>query len=268
MVVPTVFENPQRLRTTIQSISVNKPREVIVITTAANRERMDELIQSLRESKTIKVQVDSVAEPDKRGQMVLGIEKVSTEIIVFADDDITWKSPKLLQWILAPFEARSRIGGVATCQRLERNASGIIQYIWQFLGAIYIERRNFDCAATVCVDGGISCISGRTAAYRTSILKDPKFLRGFSAEIWRGNRLNSDDDNFLTRWLDLHGWEIYFQNHPDALVLTTLENNSRFLYQCLRWARSNWRSNLQSMFSQAYIWRSDIQVTYCYHNTY
>lgn len=189
--------------------------------------------------------------------MIEGLQQVQTDITVFADDDVTWSSPELLRWVLAPFEKDCKMGGVATCQRLKHmNSSKIAQRLWRFLGALYIERRNFDCAATVYMDGGIPCISGRTAAYRTSILKDSDFIRDFSTESWAGNTLHSDDDNFLTRWVDSRGWNLYFQNHKDALVFTTLKDDSKFLTQCRRWARSNWRSNLRSMFVEGYIWRS------------
>ncbi|KAG5296545.1 polysaccharide synthase Cps1 [Histoplasma ohiense] len=51
-----------------------------------------------------------------------------------------------------------------------------------------------------------------------------------------------------------HGIKTYFQSHPDAEVLTTLEESSKFLKQCVRWSRSNWRSNLRSLFIDRAVW--------------
>jgi cellulose synthase/poly-beta-1,6-N-acetylglucosamine synthase-like glycosyltransferase len=106
------------------------------------------------------------------------------------------------------------------------------------------------------MDGGVPCLSGRTVAYRTKILQDTTFTRAFASEEWLGRyRLNADDDNFITRWMVSHGWETYFQYHKEVEIQTTLEDNPKFLKQCLRWARSNWRSNLTSLFRERHIWR-------------
>src|SRR5579859_5470733 len=88
--------------------------------------------------------------------------------------------------------------------------------IYGFLGALYLERRNFDCAATTHMDGGVPCMSGRTVAYRTHILQDEQFTGGFTDEKWWFGQyqLNADDDNFITRWMVSHGWETYMQYHP------------------------------------------------------
>jgi cellulose synthase/poly-beta-1,6-N-acetylglucosamine synthase-like glycosyltransferase len=188
--------------------------------------------------------------------MARAIPEVTTEIIVFADDDVTWP-PKTLRWMLAPFEDE-KYGGVVTCQRLRRAESpSFSQRIYGFLGALYLERRNFDCAATTHMDGGVPCLSGRTVAYRAEILQDKAFTSGFTDEKWWFGQyqLNADDDNFITRWMVSHGKETYMQYHPECEVQTTLEDNPKFLKQCLRWARSNWRSNLSSMFVEKHIWR-------------
>ncbi len=205
---------------------------------------------------TTKVRVSHIPYPNKRRQMVHAIPEVLTDVTVFADDDVTWP-PRLLRWMLAPLEDE-RFGGVGTNQRLRRaDAPGFRQRIWGYLGALYLERRNFDCAACMYMDGGLPCLSGRTVAYRTKILSDENFIKGFTNETWLGRyALNADDDNFITRWLVSHGKQIWYQYHKEAEVQTTLEDNPKFLKQCLRWSRSNWRSNITSMFYEGHIWRS------------
>lgn len=200
------------------------------------------------------IRVLSVKRANKRLQMCRAIPEVQTSIIVFADDDVIWPS-RLLPWILAPFEDVS-MGGVVTCQRLVRARwQGTKQWIFQFLGALYLERRNFDCAACTYLDGGLPCLSGRTVAYRTKILQNPAFEYEFNYEEWRNCLLNADDDNFLTRWMLSHQWKTYIQYHKECEVQTTLECSWRFLAQCLRWSRSNWRSNIKSMFIESHTWR-------------
>lgn len=48
--------------------------------------------------------------------------------------------------------------------------------IFNWLGAAYIERRNFEISATHNIDGGTSYMSGHTGAYRAEILKSYDFL--------------------------------------------------------------------------------------------
>ncbi len=131
----------------------------------------------------------------------------------------------------------------------------VCEKLYNWLGAAYIQRRNFEVSATHNIDGGTSCMSGRTFALRTQILKDPKFISGFVNEKWGGRCLNADDDNFITRWLVSNDWQTWVQYNRECEIETTLESNSKFLYQCTRWARSNWRSNLTSIFKERHIWR-------------
>lgn len=97
-------------------------------------------------------------------------------------------------------------------------------------------------------------MSGRTVMYRSDILQAPGFKKGFGNEMWNDCILNADDDNFMTRWLVNDGWKMWMQYHKDCELETTLETNHNFLKQCERWQRSNWRSNLTSMFFERNIW--------------
>ena len=171
-----------------------------------------------------------------------------------ADDDVTWPRT-ILPWLLAPFED-ARIGGVGPCQRVKRlEIATTMEFIFNWLGAAYIERRNFEISATHGIDGGTSCMSGRTCAFRSEILQSPLFLDGFKTERWGKFQLNADDDNFVTRWLVSNQWKTWIQYNKECEIETTLENNIKFLYQCSRWARSNWRSNYTSMVTERHVWK-------------
>lgn len=252
VVIPSLEGGGDELVDTIQSILVTEPFEIILVTIEANEERAKSMIKQMG---TTKVRVCCVKHPNKRRQMVRAIPEIKTEITVFADDDVAWP-PKLLRWMLAPLE-NEKYGAVGTNQRLRRAESPTFQQrIWGFLGALYLERRNFDCAACMYMDGGLPCLSGRTVAYRTNIIRDEAFIYGFAHEEWLGRyQLNADDDNFITRWLVSHKKQIWYQYHKEAEVQTTLEDNPKFLKQCLRWSRSNWRSNITSMFYERHIWK-------------
>ena len=255
VIIPTInFDSPE-LRETIRTISLTEPREILLVTVEANRQSLADLARS---TQAPNLRIFTVAHANKRHQLCRAIPEVTTAITVLADDDVAWP-PNMLHWLLAPFE-RPNMGGVGTCQRLHRPDQ---PNVWNFLGALYLERRNFEISATTHIDGGISCLSGRTAAYRSRILQDQAFMAGFTNEYWWSKyQLNADDDNFITRWLVAHGWAIHIQYSKEAELRTTLEGNPKYLKQCLRWSRSNWRSNLKSMLWEKHIWRSVLVVSF------
>ncbi|MCJ1253612.1 hypothetical protein MMC24_001424 [Lignoscripta atroalba] len=260
VVIPSLEGDGPELWDSIRSILATKPFEVILVTIDAHLERAKLMVKSMA---TPKIRVLSVAHPNKRRQMVRAIPEVRTDITIFADDDVTWPA-KLLPWMLAPLENEA-YGGVGTNQRLRRaDGPTFRQRVWGYLGALYLERRNFDCAACMYMDGGLPCLSGRTVAYRTKILSDDAFIYGFTHEEWLGQyQLNADDDNFITRWLVSHGQKIWFQYHKEAEVQTTLEDNPRFLKQCLRWKQpwSTYAVHLTTLSHWALLW--DCLLVYC-----
>lgn len=256
VILPTLDGQGREWENTIESILRNEPRELIVVTVQANLEVARKTLEKMPATHSKRLRCLAIANPNKRRQMARAIPEAQTKIICFADDDVSWPR-NTLKWMLAPFE-NEKYGGVVTCQRLRYTNHPFFstKRIWAFLGALYLERRNFDCAATTFMDGGIACMSGRTVAYRSKILRDESFTHEFTNEAWCWGkyRLNADDDNFITRWMVSHGWQTYMQYHPECEVQTTLEDNPKFLKQCIRWSRSNWRSNITSMFSERYIW--------------
>ncbi|KAH9835058.1 glycosyltransferase family 2 protein [Teratosphaeria destructans] len=254
IILPTIAAGGEELKTTLRTCLRSEPYELLLVTIDSNVENLSKLARGINEKK---IRVLSIREANKRRQMCRAIPEVSTAITIFVDDDVVWPE-KVLQWILAPFE-NPNIGGVGTSQRLKRSDK---MSVWIFLGAAYLERRNFDCSACLNIDGGLPCLSGRTAAYRSSILQDAAFTQGFTHEEWRTCQLNADDDNFITRWMFSHGWKIAMQYHKEAEVQTTLEDGPKYLSQCLRWVRSNWRSNLTSMFVERHYWWTQPWSTY------
>lgn len=254
VIIPTIEGDGESLRRTIRTCLATDPAEIIVVTVDANAKRALSMATQVSFNK---IRVLSVAKANKRRQMCRAIPEVMTKITIFADDDVIWPST-IMPWILAPFE-NDAMGAVGTCQRLVRAKS---HSVWTFLGSLYLERRNFDCSACLNMDGGLPCLSGRTAAYRTTILQQEDFAFHFTNETWRTHQLNADDDNFLTRWIYRHGWKIAMQYNAACEVQTTLEDSPKYLKQCLRWVRSNWRSNLTSMFVERHYWSTQPWTTY------
>ncbi|PQE03187.1 glycosyltransferase family 2 protein [Rutstroemia sp. NJR-2017a BBW] len=261
VIIPTIHNNFEELKDSLQSILTCQPHELILVTTADKYQKLLHFTKSL-EAPNISVFHAPIA--NKRIQVCEVIPKVKTRIIVMADDDVTW--PKtILPWLLAPFE-NARIGAVGPCQRVQRVRNGTFaERAFNWLGAAYIERRNFEISATHGIDGGTSCMSGRTCAFRSEILQSPLFLDGFKTERWGQYQLNADDDNFVTRWLVTNQWSTWIQYNRECEIETTLENNIKYLYQCSRWARSNWRSNYTSLVTERHVWRQQPWCVYALH---
>ena len=255
IIVPTI-DAGEEFKDAARSWLVGNPKEVLIIT----EEKMLGPLQDLaNQVDAERIRVLTVPFANKRLQMSHGIKNTTTDIIVFADDDAIWP-PTLLPYVLACFEDQ-KVGGVGTSQRVQ--PVGKRMSVWEVLAAFRLTIRNIEISSSTHIDGGIPCLSGRTAAYRTVILKDPEFLHGFTHDYWLGKyQLNSGDDKFLTRWMVSHGWSTYVQCCKEAELLSTMKPNWRFLKQVLRWTRNTWRSDLRSLFMERHVWTTHPYVAY------
>ncbi|KAI1318570.1 hypothetical protein EDD11_006260 [Mortierella claussenii] len=247
IIVPTI-DAGEEFKEAAHSWLVNNPKEIIIITETKMKDALQELANSVDPTR---IRVLTVPKANKRLQMVEGIRNTTSEIIVFADDDAIWP-PTCLEYILACFEDPN-MGGVGTSQTVK--SVGRYQTVWEVLAGFRLTIRNIEIAASTHIDGGVCCLSGRTAAYRTCILQDPQFQYDFTHDFWLGKYpLNSGDDKFLTRWMVYHGWNTYVQICKEAELLSTFKNNWRFIKQVLRWTRNTWRSDFRSLFTERKIW--------------
>ncbi|KAI9289582.1 nucleotide-diphospho-sugar transferase [Umbelopsis sp. AD052] len=257
IIVPTI-DAGEEFKIAARSWLACRPKEIIIITETKMRGPLQELANEVDPTK---IRVLTVSKANKRLQMVAGINATSTEILVFADDDAIWK-PTMLDYILACFEDL-KMGGVGTCQTVHAVNPNGHQTVWEVLAGFRLSIRNIEVAASTHIDGGVCCLSGRTAAYRTLILKDPAFQYGFTNDLWLGKYpLNSGDDKYLTRWMVSHGWNTFIQVTPEAELYSTFKNNWRFIKQVLRWTRNTWRSDFRSLFTERYIWRRHPYVAF------
>jgi hypothetical protein len=260
VIVPTVEPENVDFVECLSSIISKRPKKLIIVVPSKEMVKSTEktLTSSRLRSKKFPISVLRAVQANKRVQVACAIPHVRTAITIIADDHVFWRSPKFLSTILAPFED-PKVGAVGTNKRALRTEQGITAVaFWNVLGAIYLERQNFDVRATNALDGGVFVNSGRTSAHRTSILQSPGFLEGYLNErFFFGlfGPLNCDDDNYITRYEVRHGWKIKIQHCPDGLMETPLGTYPKFLSQCLRWARTTWRSNSASLFTDCTVWR-------------
>ena len=239
------LKSPTKVLHCIHRVAQCNPARIIIVTAVANAHLVEDLCAA---SSIENVLVLSVEKLNKRNQMLVVLQEVKTDIIVFADDDVFWPD-EYLTHLLAIFEDPA-VGASGTRQRVRRNAQ---PNGWNFLGIAYLERRVWNNIATNAIDGSISTLSGRTAAYRSEILKTEEFAYYFANDTWLGRPLTTDDDKCLTRYVYSHGWRIAIQ--VSTVIETTLEDNWAYIEQCKRWARGHWRGNFIVMTNETY-WRS------------
>ncbi|RDH18460.1 hypothetical protein M747DRAFT_354311 [Aspergillus niger ATCC 13496] len=160
-------------------------------------------------------------------------------------------SKDLLRQVLGVLELEPKVGGVTTliaAHGLDARDPETIT-VWEALESRRMSMRNIDIAASSWLDGSQTVLTGRTAAYRARILKDPEYLSAFTNEHWLGRyRMHCGDDQFATRWLLNHGWEGRIQT--GATIYSEALCDSRHIKQTLRWARNGKISSAKRIFSK------------------
>jgi hypothetical protein len=272
VIIPTVEPGNPDFAECLASVLANHPRTIHIVT--VGRELLAQaraIVQpfALAHPQTdIHITTTSVA--NKRRQVAHVLPHVRTAITLLVDDHVFWPSPRFLATAIAPFENPS-VGAVGTNKRVRREDTSPFGFrsFWNVMGCLYLERHNFEIRATNSLDGGVFVISGRTCAYRTCILQSPRFLKGYLHErflMGMFGPLNADDDNYITRAVVAGGWKIKIQYSDDAMIETTLGTYPKFLSQCLRWARTTWRSNPASL-RDGRVWRTQPWCVYAVYLT-
>ncbi|GME38656.1 Capsule polysaccharide synthase [Neofusicoccum parvum] len=255
VIIPTVEPRGAAFEECLDRVLANSPAEIFIVTVGEENIRT---ATSYCRALSSSIRILSVAAPSKREQVKRAVQETTTAITVLCDDTVFWPET-FLPHVLAPFED-PLVGIVGTCKRVRRAAGrfGLADF-WNLCGVMRLERTNFDLAATNAVDGGVSCVSGRTCAVRSAILQDPAFLHAYTHEyiFWLRTPLNAGDDKFLSRWVMRQGWRVFHQSCAEARIETILGvkgGGQRFRGQCLRWARSSARDNPKMLVADG-LWR-------------
>jgi hyaluronan synthase len=155
------------------------------------------------------------------------------------DSDTLWERD-LLRKMLMPF-ADPGVGGVGTRQRVLDVRSSV----WRRAADWMLDSKYLAYIPAMGRKGGVSVLSGRTAAYRRSVVL--KVLPDLVNETFWGRQCVSGDDGRLT-WLVLNqGYKTTYQ--ANALAWTMMPATARgFFMQRLRWARNTYRCYLRAIF--------------------
>ncbi|KAL8963645.1 MAG: hypothetical protein Q9193_000114 [Seirophora villosa] len=214
---------------------------VIIVTVAEKHDKVRAMMETLGDPR---IRVYAVERADARKQASEGIRRTTTPFLAVIDDDVR-VSPELLQQ-LAVALSDPVVGGVTTMQKVSPG-TGRFLTTWESFGALNLVRRNIlHSFVAYFANGHVLNLSGRTTAYRSKILQHEEFYSAFQNDYWRGrHRLRTGDDNFLTSWVVQRGWQTRFVNDQNALITTTVEGDSAYLKQLLRWSRDTARAYLR-----------------------
>jgi cellulose synthase/poly-beta-1,6-N-acetylglucosamine synthase-like glycosyltransferase len=242
IIVPIYQEDPAIFELALRSWLANQPDELILVVDSSDAECAAIAHRYIRYRRGGQVLTTNV--PGKRAALARGIQSATSEIVVLVDSDTIW-APDTLERILPPFADES-IGGVGTRQRVWQP-----QTLWQRIAQIYLDiRYDVEAPALTRIGRAVSCLSGRTAAYRRAVLLPllPEFLN----ERFMGKLCISGEDKRLTSLILRAGYDTYHQD--DAIVWSTFPADfDTFLKQRIRWTRNTYRSDLRAMW-EGWVW--------------
>ncbi|KAL2865300.1 uncharacterized protein BJX67DRAFT_389502 [Aspergillus lucknowensis] len=274
VIIPTNDLEHRGFEECLMSCLINEPGVVLIVTTSSEMTSTAKAIVAPYQQRfpytKISVKASSIA--NKRMQIAHGLGYVSTKIVVLLDDHVFWPSARFLPALLAPLE-NPNIGIVGTNKRLRRTERGFsFASFWNMLGALDLERQNFETRATNALDGGVFAVSSLTSAHRSEILTDRKFLDaftdGYSAPAPAPAVVEDHTDSFITRWTVGSGYRIKIQYSDDAQIETTLPSSGPdFLTQSLQASRIAWRNNASSLLTELTPWYRHPWCIYAVHLT-
>ena len=244
VIAPTFREDPVILEASIASWLEGGADEVVLVYSEEERES----IRRARASHGADPRVRLLVTPDpaKRVALAMGIRAARHPILILSDSDTLWE-PGLLERLIAPF-ADPRIGGVGTRQRVIDAQSTL----WRRAAQAMLDAKyGGTLFPALAARGGVSLLSGRTAAYRREALLAA--IPGLLGETFMGRPCVSGDDGQLT-WLVLQqGYRTTFQH--DAVVATMMPGDGRaFVRQRARHGRNDFRRYLRAI-GHGWLWR-------------
>ncbi len=241
VIVPSYHEDPDVLDACLDTWLAEDPDQVVIVLDAADAEAQHRL--TARNDR--RLHVIMFAHQGKRSALGVGIRAATGAVVVLTDSDTRWL-PGLLAAVQMPF-VDPTVGAVGTRQNVfEPNTS-----VWRRVADWIIDNRYLDYVPATGRAGAVVCLSGRTAAYRRSVLL--QVLPHLEHEFFLGRRCIAGDDGRLT-WLVLaSGFQTVHQSTAHALSMFPATFRA-FCKQRLRWARNSYRCYLTALW-KGWLWR-------------
>jgi cellulose synthase/poly-beta-1,6-N-acetylglucosamine synthase-like glycosyltransferase len=241
VVVPSYHEDPDVLEACLDTWLAESPDQVVIVLDVADTEAQRRLIAR----NDPRLDVIMFAHQGKRSALGVGIRAATAEVVVLTDSDTRWV-PGLLAAVQMPF-ADPMVGAVGTQQNVfEPNTS-----VWRRVADWIIDNRYLDYVPATGRAGAVVCVSGRTAAYRRSVVLT--VLPHLEHEFFLGRRCIAGDDGRLT-WLVLaSGFRTVHQSTARALSMFPATFRA-FCKQRLRWSRNSYRCYLTALW-KGWVWQ-------------
>jgi N-acetylglucosaminyltransferase len=241
VVVPSYREDADILMKSLSSWLGQNSTEVIVVVDTDDiecRERLEDV-----EDDRLKVIV--FRHEGKRSALGRGIRAATGEIVVLSDSDTLW-TDGLLSAVQMPFVDPS-VGAVGTQQNVYQRRTSI----WRRVADWMVNLRYYDYVPAMSRKGAVICVSGRTAAYRRSVVLP--LLMNLEHEFFMGRRCIAGDDGRLT-WLVLaSGYKTVHQSSAKAISMFP-DTFRAFVKQRVRWSRNSARTYLTALW-KGWLWK-------------
>lgn len=234
VVVPSFHEDPAVLMRCLATWRHQLPDRILVVLDLADTEAQ----RRIEELDDPTVEAVMFAHRGKRSALGAGLRLVDSELVLLVDSDTAWEEG-LLAAVQMPF-ADPAVGAVSTRQNVYRPATSM----WRRIADWIIDLRYCDYAPAMGRFGGIICASGRTAAYRTSVILP--HLDALEHEVFMGRECVAGDDGRLT-WIVLsQGYRVGHQDSARALSMFPATFTA-FVKQRVRWSRNSYRCYLTAI---------------------
>lgn len=244
VVVPAYREDPEILLECLSTWLKQGPDEVIIVPDVED----EEVLSRLETVTDPRVRVLAFEHRGKRSALGVGIKAARHEVVVLVDSDTRWE-PGLLAAVQMPF-ADPEVGGVGTQQNVYQRRSSV----WRRVADWLVNLRYYDYVPAMGRAGAVACLSGRTAAYRRSVVMP--VLEHLENEFFLGRRCVAGDDGRLT-WLVLAcGYKTVHQSSARAMSMFPTSFRA-FVKQRVRWSRNSYRCYLTALY-KGWLWRAPL----------
>jgi hyaluronan synthase len=236
VVAPCFREDPAILESAVRSWLAAGADDVVLVFPTDEHENLR--LADAAFAHESRVRFAETTNPEKRYSLTAGILSARHPIVVLSDSDTLWE-PDLLRHLVMPF-ADPAVGGVGTRQRV----LGTETSVWRRAADWMLDAKYLTYVPAMARKGGVSCLSGRTVAYRREVLLE--VLPDLTGETFFGRRCISGDDGRLT-WLVLNkGYQTTYQQN--AVAWTMMPDTAHaFFRQRIRWSRNAWRCYLRAI---------------------